>query len=135
MLRVNNYLNHKWGDYDEFIISSNLIVREIKLYKGGMSSIHRHLPSETLVIREGRLKVWLENNKGDMEKIVLSPGEVINIPSNKYHRIEYLETEKNHFDSYVRLTEIVQGDNEKGNYNIDRLEKSVSCLLKLDNHE
>lgn len=131
-VKVTSDNSHLWGDFHEVFVSNDLIFRSIRLYEGGASSIHRHSTCELLLVESGRLIEWLEDDSGVIQKRVYEPGEVIKVPANKWHRIEYLQGEYSdeHNIKFVQLIELMFGENEGGNYKITRLEPATPSMKK-----
>lgn len=130
--KVTSDTSHLWGDFNEVFVDNNLIFRSIRLYEDGASSIHKHATSELLLVESGKLIEWLENESGKIEKRTYSKGDIIEVPANKWHRIEYLSGD--YSDEYgvkfVQVIELMFGDNKGGNYKIIRKEKALPSKKK-----
>lgn len=119
--------SHVWGEFHELIVDNTLIVRSIRVYENGASSLHKHGTKEILLVESGSVIEWLENDDGIIEKSIYSKGEIIIVPENKWHRLEYKSSDftDNDLNNFAQVIEIMIGDNFNGNYEILRKESAV----------
>ena len=54
---------------------------------GGPPGMHRHAPDELYRGEQGELAVYLEDDRGAVDRIVLTPGAVVHIPGGRAHTV------------------------------------------------
>lgn len=81
-----------WGN-EEIIAEGNpdYCGKKLNLKEGYRCSIHKHAKDETFYIQEGKLYLELEGSSEAFEKAILSKGNIVHIPINKWHRFSGLE--------------------------------------------
>lgn len=65
-----------------------LLVAEVRLPAGGgPPGLHRHDPEEVYRLEHGELAIYLEDERGEVRRISLAPGDVIHIPGGRSHTV------------------------------------------------
>lgn len=94
MNKETNFVEKPWG-YEKWLAKNEkYCLKEIKLYKGCMTSLQYHnIKRETTYIHEGLAKVTLkragEKNYTVIENV--GPGAILDLPAGDIHRIEAIE--------------------------------------------
>ena len=88
-----------WGRELWIAHTDRYALKIIEFNQGMRSSLQYHVRKhEHIYVDSGRLQVELENAEGEMEVVVLGPGDVIENPPMRKHRVTALEN--------VRLIEV-----------------------------
>jgi mannose-6-phosphate isomerase len=88
-----------WGREIWVAHTDRYALKIIEFKKGSRSSLQYHnVKHEHIYVDQGRLQIELENEQGEVELLVLSPGEVIENRPGRKHRVTALED--------VRLIEV-----------------------------
>jgi mannose-6-phosphate isomerase-like protein (cupin superfamily) len=94
-----------WGDYVEFVAPDGLILRRIRFWKGGATSLHRHSVGEFLAVFEGSVVVECGPDTSAMERRVLAPGESLVVPAGHWHRMAFSKSSSDQpYASAMELT-------------------------------
>jgi oxalate decarboxylase/phosphoglucose isomerase-like protein (cupin superfamily) len=65
-----------------------LLVAEVSLPAGGGPPIlHRHAPEEVYRLERGELAIYVEDDEGDVQRILAKPGTVVHIPGGRAHTV------------------------------------------------
>ncbi|MFJ4651065.1 hypothetical protein ACIP5Y_07305 [Nocardia sp. NPDC088792] len=85
---------HVWGEYVQTPLDSATLLREILVYPGGRTSIHRHkLASELNIIAGGAVRLFIGDDPSDLAESVRSPGDLIHVPAGAYHAVAFEQGE------------------------------------------
>lgn len=88
-----------WGREIWIAHTDRYALKIIEFNKGSRSSLQYHnMKYEHIYVDTGKLQVELEDETGEMEVLVLNPGDVIENPPGRMHRVTALED--------VRLIEV-----------------------------
>ena len=88
-----------WGRELWIAHTERYALKIIEFNKGARSSLQYHVKKhEHIYVDRGQLQVELEDEQGDMEVVLLSPGDVIENKPGRKHRVTALED--------VRLIEV-----------------------------
>jgi mannose-6-phosphate isomerase len=88
-----------WGRELWIAHTDRYALKIIEFNQGTRSSLQYHVKKhEHIYVDSGRLQVELENDLGEMESVVLVPGDVIENQPGRKHRVTALEN--------VRLIEV-----------------------------
>lgn len=88
-----------WGRELWIAHTDRYALKIIEFNQGTRSSLQYHVKKhEHIYVDSGRLQIELENERGEMEVIVLGPGDVIENQPGRKHRVTALEN--------VRLIEV-----------------------------
>ncbi|EJM0234484.1 cupin domain-containing protein [Listeria monocytogenes] len=122
---MNNKLvrdnSHKWGEFLEVPVTDRFIMRSIRIFDGGKSSIHRHETTELLTVESGTIICLKGFDEANLIEYILNEGDTIFIDAFEWHRIEYVKGEfKEENISFAQIVELMFGDNKNGDYFIDR---------------
>jgi mannose-6-phosphate isomerase-like protein (cupin superfamily) len=82
-------LSHVWGEYVQLKLNSELLVRSIRVYPDGATSLHLHGPEELLVVTRGTITCDLGQVEDQLKSRTLSLGDAIYVPSGWYHRLRH----------------------------------------------
>lgn len=100
-----------------------------------MNSLHTHNVEELMIIESGSINYYyVPYNSNNVEVRHCHPGDVIYVKKQTPHRIEFVsgEFEENGI-KFAQIYELCIGDNEKGNYPINRLESARLGTIKPSN--
>ena len=104
--RVEKPWGHEliWGKTDDYV-GKLLFIK-----KGHKLSLQYHqVKEETIFLQNGLMTFVFENDQGDLENIILRPGDAHHIPTGRKHRMvaeedcTVFEVSTNHLDDVVRL--------------------------------
>jgi quercetin dioxygenase-like cupin family protein len=73
------------------VTGERMMLAHVYLDKGAIVPTHQHDNEQLTYVLEGALKFWIGDPDGDVEELVVGPGEVLHIPSNVPHKAEALE--------------------------------------------
>lgn len=73
------------------VTGDRMMLAHVYLDKGAVVPTHQHDNEQLTYVLEGALKFWIGDPEGDVEELVVGPGEVLHIPSNVPHKAEALE--------------------------------------------
>jgi len=114
--------SHVWGDFFTMRLNSELVLRSMRLYPGGASSLHQHHPEELVLVTEGSIIFDIGRSAEDLDVLRLDEGEVIHVPSDAIHRVRAVDSSK----VPARILEFKVGEPLDGRYEIIRLEEAVA---------
>ena len=114
----NNYIEKPWGSETLIEYNDNYVVKKLFMKKGHKCSMQYHnLKKETIYVLSGKLKLYIGNDKDNIEERIMNPNDNITINPLIIHRMEgiedslYLETSTNQLwdveriqDDYNRIT-------------------------------
>ena len=107
-----------WGREVWIAHTDKYALKEITVNEGHRSSLQYHVKNhEHIYILKGKLQVEWENEAGEMEILVLGPGEVIENKPGRKHRVTALETttmieaSTPELDDVVRVADDYQREN------------------------
>jgi oxalate decarboxylase/phosphoglucose isomerase-like protein (cupin superfamily) len=65
-----------------------LLAAEVSLPAGGgPPMLHRHAPEEVYRVERGELALYVEDERGEVRRIVARPGNVVHIPGGRAHTV------------------------------------------------
>jgi oxalate decarboxylase/phosphoglucose isomerase-like protein (cupin superfamily) len=65
-----------------------LLAAEVRLPAGGGPPVlHRHTPTEVYRVESGELVIYLEDERGGIDRIVSRHGDVVHIPGGRAHTV------------------------------------------------
>ena len=73
----------------QFIHSQTMTVSIVKIKEGAIVPEHKHVHEQITIMREGNLKINLQG-----EEHLLTPGDVLVIPSNELHSAKALSNSR-----------------------------------------
>ncbi|MGY1943932.1 cupin domain-containing protein [Nocardia asiatica] len=86
--------SHVWGQYLEVGLNPATLLREILVYPGGRTSIHRHAQATELnVITAGAVTLFVGDDPDDLTEYVRGEGEVIHVPAGRWHAVAFARGE------------------------------------------
>lgn len=131
-MKVTFDKSHIWGEFHELYVNNEFIARTIRIYKGSASSIHKHSTQEVLLIESGSVIEWLEDDEGKIQKKIFKKGDIVKVPENRWHRLEFHSSEFKNSEEikFAQVLELMFGDNKGGNYKITRLEEAFGNKKK-----
>lgn len=93
-----------WGETKDYV------GKVLHINKGHKLSLQYHkIKEETIFISSGKMNFIFENEKGEMQEIILVPGEAHHIPTGRKHRMvaledtDVFEVSTPHLDDVIRL--------------------------------
>ena len=103
-------VNKPWGKEKWIAYNDLYVLKIITINKGYRTSLQYHKQKhETNYVDRGRILCWLQNEDGDIEKIELGPGSVIEVVPGRIHRVEAIEDTRlieastPHLDDVIRM--------------------------------
>jgi mannose-6-phosphate isomerase len=99
-----------WGHEIIWAATPGYVGKLLHIKQGHALSLQYHkVKDETVYVQSGRLLLELDDDRGQLQKIVLGPGESRRILPGMKHRmtaetdVDILEASTNHLDDVVRL--------------------------------
>jgi mannose-6-phosphate isomerase len=101
-----------WGHEDIWAETPRYVGKVLVIHKGKRLSLQYHeRKDESILVLRGRLRLELENERGELEIAELAPGESRRIPTGRRHRFgavedcELVEVSTPELDDVVRLSD------------------------------
>ena len=99
-----------WGYELIWAKTKDYVGKILHINEGHQLSLQYHRQKEeTIIVQSGKMKFLFENEKGEMEEIILLPGESHHIPTGRKHRMiaiedcDVFEVSTPQLDDVVRL--------------------------------
>lgn len=99
-----------WGYELIWAKTKDYVGKILHINKGGKLSLQYHkIKEETIYVATGKMLFVFENEKGELEEILMNAGEAHHIPTGKKHRMigvedcDIFEVSTPHLDDVVRL--------------------------------
>ena len=99
-----------WGHELIWAKTKDYVGKILHIKKGHKLSLQYHqIKEETIIVASGKMNFVFENDKGQMEEILLVAGEAHHIPTGRKHRMiavedcDVYEVSTPHLDDVVRL--------------------------------
>jgi uncharacterized RmlC-like cupin family protein len=103
-------LTHTWGEFTEAAVDDATILREVLVYPGGRTSIHRHTTqSEIDIVVGGAVHLLLGDRPHDLRQRIVRAGEVFHVPAGMYHAVSFAAAENAPARPFARFLEVVVG--------------------------
>ena len=81
-----------WGHEEIWAHTDRYVGKVLVIEAGKRLSLQRHeVKDESILVREGRLRLSLEDADGIVREHVLGPGEYRRIPTGRIHRFEAID--------------------------------------------
>jgi mannose-6-phosphate isomerase len=81
-----------WGHELIWAVTERYVGKILVIETGKRLSLQRHeVKDESILIRAGRLRLYLEDDSGVIRETELGPGEHRRIPTGRIHRFEAIE--------------------------------------------
>ena len=81
-----------WGHELIWAHTERYVGKVLVIETGKRLSLQRHeIKDESILVREGRLRLYLEDGKGVVREHELGPGDHRRIPTGRIHRFEAIE--------------------------------------------
>ena len=81
-----------WGHELIWAHTDRYVGKVLVIETGRRLSLQRHVAKdETILVRSGRLKLLLEDDRGTVQELELGPGEHRHVPTGRIHRYEAIE--------------------------------------------
>jgi mannose-6-phosphate isomerase-like protein (cupin superfamily) len=110
-----NIVEKPWGREIWVAVTERYALKIIEIRKGTRSSLQYHVQKhEHIYVDQGVLQMEWENESGDMETLVLRPGEVIENQPGRKHRataiedVRLIEVSTPELDDVVRVADDYQ---------------------------
>jgi uncharacterized RmlC-like cupin family protein len=101
-------VTHAWGEFTEAAVDDATILREVLVYPGGRTSIHRHTAqSEIDIVVGGAVRLFLGERPDALRKRIIRAGEVFHVPAGMYHAVDFAAAENAPSRPFARFFEIV----------------------------
>ena len=111
----NKIVSKPWGQEEWVAHNDMYVLKIITLKKGFRTSLQYHNQKhETNYVEQGRILCWLENDRGEIEKIDMGPGSTFVVVPGRKHRVEALEDTRMfeastpHLDDVIRVQDDFQ---------------------------
>lgn len=114
--------SHVWGDFFTMRLNSDLVVRSMRIYPGGASSLHQHHPEELVLVTEGSVDFDIGRPGVGLDVVRLDEGDVIHVPSDAIHRVRAVGSA----NVPARILELKVGEPVDGRFEIIRHEDAVA---------
>ena len=99
-----------WGYELIWAKTKDYVGKILHINKGHRLSLQYHqIKEETIILQSGKMCFIFENDQGQLEEIILHPGDAHHIPTKKKHRMialedcDVYEVSTPHLDDVVRL--------------------------------
>lgn len=99
-----------WGYELIWAETKDYVGKLLHIKKGHQLSLQYHeIKEETIYLQSGRMSFLIENDRGEMERVALAPGEAHHIPTKRKHRMiadedcDVFEVSTPHLNDVVRL--------------------------------
>lgn len=99
-----------WGHELIWARTDRYVGKVLVIEAGQRLSLQRHeIKDETILVRSGRLRLFLEDDDGEVRVAELGPGEFRHVPTGRIHRyeaierVEIIEVSTPELDDVVRL--------------------------------
>ena len=99
-----------WGYELIWAKTGDYVGKMLHINKGHKLSLQYHQgKEETIIVQTGKMNFIFENERGEMEEILLTPGEAHHIPTGRKHRMvavedcDVFEVSTPHLDDVIRL--------------------------------
>jgi mannose-6-phosphate isomerase-like protein (cupin superfamily) len=107
---VSRRVDKPWGHEEIWAETERYVGKLLVIRAGRRLSLQLHRrKDETIYVLSGKLRVWLEDEAGELEMAELAPGETRRIHSGRRHRFEaiddcqLIEVSTPELDDVVRL--------------------------------
>lgn len=81
-----------WGHEQIWALTERYVGKILVIETGKRLSLQRHeVKDESILVRAGRLRLYLEDDGGVIRETELGPGEHRRIPTGRIHRFEAIE--------------------------------------------
>jgi mannose-6-phosphate isomerase len=81
-----------WGHELIWAVTERYVGKLLVIEAGKRLSLQRHeVKDESILVRAGRLRLYLEDDEGVIRETELGPGEHRRIPTGRIHRFEAIE--------------------------------------------
>ncbi len=88
-------IDHTWGEFMESALNETTLLRDILVYPGGRTSVHRHKhQSEIDIVMGGAVIVWLGTTVEMMQSQLIESGGLFLIPAGMYHAVGFARGER-----------------------------------------
>tara|TARA_R110001592_G_scaffold71981_3_gene219693 strand:- start:11193 stop:13109 length:1917 start_codon:yes stop_codon:yes gene_type:complete len=129
---MTKIINKPWGKEEWLELNEKYCYKRIYINKGYKTSYQYHnFKRETNYIIKGTAEIWLENDKGVVEKKIMKAGEFFNVTPPKKHRVIALtdiilqEVSTPEVDDVIRI----EDDTNRKDGKIEGEHKSPAVLL------
>ncbi len=99
-----------WGHELIWAKTKDYVGKLLHIKQGHKLSLQYHrVKEETIFVQRGKMNFIFENEKGEMQEILLGPGDAHHIPTGRKHRMvavedcDVFEVSTPHLDDVVRL--------------------------------
>lgn len=99
-----------WGHEVIFAVTKDYVGKILVIKAGHQLSLQFHkVKEETIYLQSGEMRFLIENDHGNIEEVLLKPGQSFHIFPNRKHRMiavkdcEVFEVSTPHLDDVVRL--------------------------------
>ncbi|MFH0963148.1 MAG: cupin domain-containing protein [Planctomycetota bacterium] len=104
-----------WGREIWVAHTDRYALKIIELVAGRRSSLQYHKRKhEHIYLDSGKLRLTWENERGEMEERVLAPGDVVENPPGRKHRVEAIEDCRMIEVSTPELDDVVRVEDDYG---------------------
>ena len=125
-------INKPWGKEEWLALNEFYCYKRIYLNAGYKTSFQYHeFKKESNYIIDGTAEVWLENDRGEIEKILMGPGSLFNVDPPRRHRVCAItdvilqEVSTPHVDDVFRIDD----EFKRPNGRVDAEHKSQAVLI------
>jgi mannose-6-phosphate isomerase len=81
-----------WGHEQIWAVTDRYVGKVLVIETGKRLSLQRHeIKDESILVRSGRLRLYLEDDQGVVQAHELEAGEAMHVPTGRVHRFEAIE--------------------------------------------
>lgn len=118
-----------WGNCREALLSKNIMLKIIRFFEGGVTSIHKHPTNELVFIELGEVNVQSGKNPKKLRRRAYGPGDLIYLPAGTWHCTGCSHKISNKLP-FALGVEFQMGKIKGGKYKIDRFKPAKKTIVK-----
>jgi len=119
-------MEHVWGNYRQLLVNDHILMRCLRVYEEGTTSLHKHNIDEIIIIESGSINCYIGGKHNKLEKKPMQEGDCILISRGTPHKVEYVSgVFKEDGKYFAQVSELCLGNNLNGKYLIHRLEPAL----------
>jgi mannose-6-phosphate isomerase-like protein (cupin superfamily) len=104
-----------WGYELIWVVTDRYVGKVIHIDAGRRLSLQRHaMKDESIYVLAGRLRLWLEDDDGEVGVSELGPGEHRRVATGRIHRYEAVETVELMEVSTPELDDVIRLEDDYG---------------------
>jgi quercetin dioxygenase-like cupin family protein len=101
---------HVWGEFVESPLPGGALIRDILVYPGGRTSVHRHSSQAELdIVTGGAVEILLGPHPDELDRRLVRAGEIFHVPAGMFHAVRFAESDQTGGQPCARFFEFVVG--------------------------